>query len=54
MLERVKFSWMPQFHFKALGIYEEMNNPDKKVDTVAFREAKKLYLGVRGYSPIYR
>ena len=42
---------MPQFHFKALG-YEEMKNPDEKVNTEKFRDAKKLYLKGRGYSPI--
>ena len=25
--------------------YEEMKNPDEKVDIAAFRDAKKLYLG---------
>ena len=40
---------MPQFPFKALG-YEEMENPDKKVNYIgAFFDAKKLYLGGRGY-----
>ena len=39
---------MPQFHFKALG-YEEMKNPDEKVNIEAFRDAKKLYLMGRGY-----
>ena len=42
---------MPQFHFKALG-YEEMKDPDEKVNIEAFRVAKKLYLKSRGYSPI--
>ena len=42
---------MPQFHFKALG-YEEMTNPDEKVNIEAFRDAQKLYLKDRGYSPI--
>ena len=31
---------MPQFHFKALG-YEEMKNPDEKVNIEAFLHAKK-------------
>ena len=42
---------MQQFHFKALG-YEEIKNPDKRVNIEAFCDAKKLYLGGRGYSPI--
>ena len=43
---------MPQFHFKAWG-YDEMKNPDEKVNIGAFCDIKKLYLGWRGYSPIY-
>ena len=30
-----------------------MKNPDEKVNTGAFCDVKKLYLGWRGYSPIY-
>ena len=30
-----------------------MKNPDKKVNTEAFRDAKKLHLVGRAYSPIY-
>ena len=40
---------MPQFHFKAFRGYEEMKNPDKKVNIGAFCNAKKLFLGGRGY-----
>ena len=42
---------MPQFHFKALG-YEEMKSPEEEVNTEAIRDAKKLHLKGRGYSPI--
>ena len=30
-----------------------MKNPDEKVNIGAFHDAKKLYLGARGHSPIY-
>ena len=30
-----------------------MKNPDEKVNIGAFCDVKKLYLGWRGYSPIY-
>ena len=30
-----------------------MKKPDEKINIGAFRDAKKLYLGGRGYSPIY-
>ena len=39
--------------FQSLSGYEEMKNPDKKVNIGAFCDAKKLYLGGRGYWPIY-
>ena len=29
-----------------------MKNPDEKIKIGAFHDAKKLYLGGRGYSPI--
>ena len=39
------------FQIKPWG-YEEMKNPDEKVNIGAFDDAKKLYLAGRGYSPI--
>ena len=30
-----------------------MKNPEEKVNIEAFRDAKKLHLAGRGYSPIY-
>ena len=39
--------------FQSLRGYEEMKNPDKKVNIGAFCDAKKLFLGGRGYWPIY-
>ena len=30
-----------------------MKNPDEKVNIPAFRDAKKLHLAGRGYTPIY-
>ena len=38
------------FQVKPWG-YEEMKNPDEKVDVGAFHDAKKAYLWGRGYSP---
>ena len=35
--------------FQSLRGYEEMKNPDKKVNIGAFCDAKKLFLGGRGY-----
>ena len=32
--------------------YEEMKNPDKRVNIGTFHDVKKQYLGVRDYSPI--
>ena len=35
--------------FQSLRGYEEMKNPDNKVNIGVFCDAKKLYLGGRGY-----
>ena len=35
--------------FQSLRGYEEIKNPDKKVNIGAFCDAKKLFLGGRGY-----
>ena len=39
--------------FQSLRGYEEMKNPDKKVNIGAFCGAKKLFLEGRGYCSIY-
>ena len=45
---RVTFLEMPQFHFTALG-YEEMKNPDKKINIEAFRDGiKAIFRGKEG------
>ena len=38
---------MQQFHFKALG-YEEIKNPDKRVNIEAFCDAKKAVFRGKG------
>ena len=44
----VTFLEMPQFHFTTLG-YEEMKNPDKKINIEAFRDrVKAIFRGEEG------